>query len=225
MYTTSFIRKKHLSQHVWEFEFRTPAGFNYLPGQYAHFHLPSADDSPQNTHYRTFSITTLPQSKSVKFITRIEPMHSPYKQQLLDLLPSDSAVIDEPMGDMVLPLQTDRPLIFVAQGIAIASFLPLIAECDRSGIPHPITLLWAKRAEDDTGKIRISSENRLIHQLDFVSPQRLGIADILEYDSSTSLIYISGSEQFTMDLVNQLRISDIDDSRIIFDYFSGYEVV
>ncbi len=213
---------KHLGGTTALYRFSPKSRVTFEPGQYAHFSFPFVVGEKSAKQHRTFTICSLPTDDTIEFITRLDTPMSAYKQQLFSLQPGDHMYMDEPRGDLVLPLQSDRPLVFVAQGIGIASFLPLLRECARSDLSHPISLLWAIRGETDRGVLAIPGETCVSERQDFIAPSRLSVDAIMQRVGPESLVYISGSETFTMTLVHDLRQRGVTDDRLIFDYFTGY---
>jgi ferredoxin-NADP reductase len=132
-----FASRREVATDVWEFCFVATQPLDFTPGQYAHLQLPQASSEQP----RAFSLTSLPDETEVRFITRYSKPPSLYKQALFALQPSDPALLREPMGDCVLPRAADTPVVFVAQGIAIASYIAILTNlcarlCARLDLAH-----------------------------------------------------------------------------------------
>lgn len=50
MWKTSYIGKTHLASDIWEFRFRRPEGYQYIPGQYAAFAFVQLLADPADNH-------------------------------------------------------------------------------------------------------------------------------------------------------------------------------
>ncbi|QQS18486.1 FAD-dependent oxidoreductase [Candidatus Saccharibacteria bacterium] len=217
-----FISKQVIAPDVCEFCFRPNTEVEYTPGQYARFTFPFHIDDPRGKQHRTFSLISHPSDPDIRFITRLNPPLSIYKTHLFALKSGDTMRIDEPHGDAVLPRLATTPIIFVAQGIALASYLSMLDECARSDLAHPISLLWVRRGEDDRLENLIPGEVPHLTRIDLHYPTRLRVDDVLPNTQSTSLIYLSGSQKFVESLGADLETAGIPRERLIYDYYSGY---
>lgn len=218
-----FLRRVQWAADVWEYFWRPTALITYQAGQYANFYLADVDDPRGNS--RVFTLTSLASDDFISFAVKITATPSPYKRRLASLTPGDTVYISEPMGDMILPRLSNTPLILVAGGLGITSYISLLLECDRSGLSHSIDLLWAVRTNDDHYEIPIATTNSTITYRQFIAPDRLTVDDILAVSQQHSLFYLSGSERFVMALRGDLHAHNIGDMQILFDYFSGYDEV
>jgi ferredoxin-NADP reductase len=143
------------------------------------------------------------------------------------------------MGDMILPLDPDQPLVFVAGGIGVASFISIIEWLHAHNESRQITLLYAVRKADDIIFQELIDTYASSHPLTpllytpdvnsahvwkgQVLHQRLTATEVMEYVRDESQIYLSGTER----MVEEIRKSLQDDYkipqyRIAFDYFDGY---
>ncbi len=218
----TFESRVQLANDVWEYVFAPHTPVEYVPGQYARFTFPFHIEDPRGKQHRTFTLASHPSEREVRFITRLENPLSIYKQHLAELQPGGTMLIDEPHGDAVLPRLLTTPLVFVAQGIALASYLSMLAECVRSNLTHSVTLLWARRSEDNSLEKLIPGEVPQLTQIDFHYPERLTVASILPHTQPNSLIYLSGSQSFVETLGTALEKHNIPRERIIYDYYEGY---
>lgn len=220
-----FHEMDEIADDVWEFRFVPKSRVEYVPGQYARFTFPYVIPDPRGKQHRTFTLISHPCEQQIRFITRHDETLSNYKQHLFALQPGDIVHIDEPHGDAVLPRLGTTPLVFVAQGIAIASYISMLQECVLSDLGHSITLAWTRRSEDNTLEKLIPGEIRLLTRVDVAYPARLMATDILRYCQPNGLIYLSGSQTFVETLGAELEIRNIPRERLIYDYYEGYPVL
>lgn len=214
----AFVTKTEKAPKVWEFCFQSAEPVEYVPGQYSHLWLPGL------THERARAFTWIshPSEPTLRFLTRYDQPASLYKQALFALQPGGMCKIDEPMGDAALPRTPTIPLVFVTQGIAIASYISIFTECARSDLSHPITLLWVRRSEDNSLEKLIPGEVPHLSRVDVHPPARLTAADILPHIQPSSLVYLSGSLTFVETLGAALEAANIPRERLIYDYYEGY---
>jgi ferredoxin-NADP reductase len=191
------------------------------------------------------TLTTLPSDKLVGFTTRFDRHHSPYKQALLSLKPNDPLTFTDSMGDLVLPLDDSIPLVFVAGGIAISSYVSMIRWLTAQNDKRDVTLLYAVRSMGDIiytsdfdDYAGVGDLTRVLYTPNVkrddivgntgvwpgdIGGTRLTAADVMKYVKPGSQIYLSGTEP----MVEQLRQSlqndfNIPQYRLVFDYFDGY---
>lgn len=218
----SFLGKREVTPNVWEFRFQPETAVEYVPGQYARFTFPFHITDPHGKQHRTFTLTSHPSEPELRFITRLEEPYSVYKQHLHRLKPSDTMLIDEPHGDAVLPRLATTPLVFVAQGIALASYISMLLERERSELSRSITLLWARRSEDDRLENLIPGEIPDFERVEIHYPARLTAAEIQAKITPQSLTYLSGGQNFVESIGAELEAAGTPRERLIYDYYEGY---
>lgn len=213
-----FISRREVGPGIWEFFLAPESQLDYQAGQYVQVQLPDVVDPRGRA--RTLSLTSLPTDSELSFAVKFPTPHSVYKARLLELGEGDEVTLSQAMGDLVLPRDMARPLVFVAGGLGIASFVSMIKQVATETSPRDITLLYAHKPDeklfDDV--VRASSGLKLT---EFTSPQRLEVSDIMQSDADT-LYYISGSEPFTMQFRDHLLDASVPATNIVYDYFDGY---
>lgn len=217
-----FVQKNQLIGDVWEFSFTPERPAEYVPGQYARFTFPFHLDDTHGEQHRTFSFISHPSEPNIRFITRLDAPLSAFKQPLSNLQPGDAMIIDEPHGDAILPRIETVPLIFVAQGIALASYIAMLQEIAGQKLKHPTTFLWAHRPADSPLARLIPADATIATMLEFTYPKKLTSAHIARYDTPGSLIYLSGGQNFVESLGAEMEANGTPRERIIYDYYEGY---
>ncbi|MFZ1249278.1 MAG: hypothetical protein WAQ24_03065 [Candidatus Saccharimonadales bacterium] len=233
-----FLAKAEKAKGVWEFTFAPEQPVHYIAGQYARFSFPFAIADPRGKQYRTFTLTSHPSENEIRFLARLEPPLSAFKTLLSTLTVGDAMHIDEPMGDAVLPRSSQTPLVFVAQGIALASYLSILHErerCARSDLAHvrersdlshsshgEIVLVWVRRGEDDRLESLIPGKIPHLRRIDIHYPLHATTEVILPMLSKDSLVYLSGSQVFVETLGAELEAAGVPRARLMYDYYSGY---
>ena len=214
-----FVRKQQLAPRVWEFFFRPESQLDYQAGQYVHIGLPDLRDARSSE--RTFTLTSTPDETALSFAVKFPEPHSAYKARLLELIEADAVTVSQAMGDLVLPRDSGRPLVFVAGGLGIASFVGMIKHLAATNENRPLTLLYGHKPGESLYADSISALAATNYH-EFVSPHRIEIGDVLQDDVRT-LYFISGSEPFTMGFRNQLLERGVAATNIVYDYFDGYQ--
>lgn len=219
--------------------FRPNKPYYFTAGQYADFTVPhNAVDHRGPT--RTMTLITSPNDKLIGFTTRFSKNNSSYKTALLNLQPNDTIRLTDPMGDLVLPLDESIPLVFVAGGVAVSSYISMIRWLYEQRDKRSVTLLYAVRSRADIifqsdfdAYTSIGSVRRVLYTTDnALSPAdwpdqvqnaRLTSRDIMHYVQNNSQIYLSGAESMVEQLRTELeKDHKVDQYRIAFDYYEGY---
>jgi ferredoxin-NADP reductase len=226
---------ENIAQTIGTVYARPDHSYYFTPGQYADIGV----TTPSGPVARTMTLTTLPSDKLLGFTTRFDRHQSPYKQALLNLKSGDAMSLTDAMGDLVLPLEDTIPLVFVAGGVAIASYISMLRWLTEQQDKRDITLLYAVRSNKDiiyTKEIeeyaQVARLTRLIYTPAVnsetqwhgkIGGSRLTADEIMKFVRTETQIYLSGSES----LVEQLRQSlqqdyKIPQYRLAFDFFDGY---
>jgi len=222
MTTLEFVRREYWGADAWEYFFQPDAAVEYLAGQYASFFIDGISDARGAA--RTFTMTSLASDSLLSFAVKISPNPSSYKTRLSALRPGEKILMREAMGDLVMPRTTNTPLLFIAGGLGIASYIALLhARASGTEPSSPVSLLWGLRSQSEQYSLPILSSIAPMDQQVFIAPDRLAVDDIMKRATPDTLIYLSGSEHFVSSLRSDLHAHGITDARILFDYFSGYK--
>ena len=226
MWNAAFIEKTRLASDIWEFRFVKPDQYDYVAGQYAQFTLPDVLNDARGPA-RTMSFTSHPTDAYLSFVTRI-PAHqiSPFKQRLGSLRNGETVRVDAALGDLILPKLETTPLVFVAGGIGIASFIAMLEDTRLSNRPREISLLYALRSPAEKLFSEVLTRFPFASYGEFIAPDRLSAPMIFSATKEVAgtLFYVSGTERFVDGLRGDLLQNGLNDAQIIFDYFTGYDV-
>ncbi len=229
-----FDHREQITPTVWTFAFRPDKPLHFIAGQYAEIHLPhpSADERGDR---RWFTISSEPGDALVHITTKLTAKDgSSFKHALLALRPGAILNISEPIGDFVLPKDTNIPLVFVAGGIGITPIHSMVKWLHETGARRPITLLHAVHSASDL----IFADLFRTYDLAFVPIVGKASKDwrgetgtlngerIMEFAgpalSANSLFYFSGPELMVESLIAEIKRFGIESHRIVIDYFPGY---
>ena len=112
--------REEVAEQTIAFRFERPADWTFKAGQFIDMTLldPSQTDAEGNT--RGFSIASGPHEKDLMVTTR---MRNTAFKRVLKSLPIGTAVrIDGPFGDLTLPHNADRTLVFLAGAFVLPRF-------------------------------------------------------------------------------------------------------
>lgn len=239
--------KARLIKRTWDNPEQTIASFYFKPdrpyyftaGQYADMTVPHEKPDKRGLT-RTMTFTSNPSEALLRVTMRIPASKSSFKQSLLQLEANSPVSLTDAMGDMVLPLDPGVPLVFVAGGVGIASYISMILWLASKKDSRDITLLYTVRNTDDIiyqevfdAYVPIGNLKRILFTTDNkvdgaswpgkVKKTRLTSRDIMEHAAGDSQIYISGTEAMVNQLQEELQHTyNVPQYRLAFDYFEGY---
>ncbi len=120
----------------------TPAGLNFLPGQYVNILVPGTDQR------RSYSFSSAPDEKALSFLVRDIP-GGVMSTWLGDrAAPGMPLSVTGPSGSFYLRAVT-RPLLFLAGGTGLAPFLSMLGALAASGVQHPVHLVYGVTGDAD----------------------------------------------------------------------------
>ena len=140
----AFLGAETVADGTMAFRFTKPAGMRFEAGQWARISLIGTDTADQT---RTFTIASAPGDESLMFATRMRD--SAFKRALKAMKPGAKLRITAVGGNLVLPRETSRPLVFLAGGIGITPALSMIRQATKQALPLDMTLIYSNRRPDD----------------------------------------------------------------------------
>jgi len=73
-----------------------------------------------------------------------------FKKTLGELDVGAEVDVEHPKGDFSLPMDTERPYVFIAGGIGITVFRSMLRYIVEEGLPHQVTLVYSNRDREST---------------------------------------------------------------------------
>jgi ferredoxin-NADP reductase len=216
-----FVRREELAPTIWQYYFTAERQVDFVAGQYAEFQLLGDFNDPRG-RARTFTLTSLPDDEQLSFIVKIVAPLSPYKQVLTRLTAGDEVRIGDAMGDLILPKLLSQPLVFVAGGIGMASFVSMLTLLTKRQEQRDIYLFYALRSRREQIYSELTNGYPLALKQLIYAPNRLSAQEIIDSTPPNALIYLSGSQRFVEGLRAELAALGVAHEQIVFDYFDGY---
>lgn len=142
-FQTKLLRKEDVAEGTLAFYLEKPADLTYQPGQHPTVQIVNPTETDAEGDSRTFSFITIPSDNEIGFATRLRD--TAFKRILKNAQPGMEFLIKDPRGSLVLPAETNRPLVFLAGGIGITPLYSMIREAAHSKSDHKITLFYANR--------------------------------------------------------------------------------
>lgn len=228
-----FIKRQKEVGEIESFFFTSDDLRDWQPGQYINVTMP---DVPPAVADRLFSISSAPFENHVKITTVIGP--SLFKQRMNTLQIGEVIEADQLGGDftwavppaVISSLSRDLPSqprrLFLAGGIGISAFRPIIRDRFHQNKPLNTTLLYVGKPErrpfiDEIEEVEVKDST--FNKIDFIQ-ERLTPDWIIKniQNLNQHLVYIAGSQQFVETLGEGLMTYGLPRHHIQYDWFDNY---
>ena len=121
----------------------------FRAGQYFWVTLPNIGYDDERGLRRHITVVTSPNERGVLgFATRMRD--TAFKKTLAELEVGAEVDVEQPKGDFSLPLDTERPYVFIAGGIGITVFRCMLRYIVEEGLEHRVTLVYSNRDREST---------------------------------------------------------------------------
>jgi ferredoxin-NADP reductase len=230
--------RREVAQGTMAFRFEKPPGWQFKAGQYLDMTLidPPETDAEGNT--RSFSIASGPHEDTLMIATRLRD--TAFKRVLKTMSIGGAVTIEGPSGDLTLPGDSARPIVFLAGGIGITPFRSMLVEAAGEKLPHRLFLFYSNRRPEDApflAELRaLAKENQrftlIATMSEMASSQRpwkgeTGLIDQAMLsrhlkDTVSPIYYVAGPPDMVQALSGMLKKQSIPDQDIHAEEFSGY---
>ncbi len=224
------LREVHRTgAEIYTFWFEANKPINNEPGQYIELTLPH--DNPDNRGIsRKFTVFSSPSEPLMAITTRINKESSSYKKALLNYKLGNEYTFTQPIGDFILPINTDLPLLFVAGGVGITPFRSIIKWLADSHQKRNIQLFYSVKSKSDIIDKQLFNYVPTTFVLTDATQNwqskisKLTVANINKTIDLTpqTFIYLSGPKKFVAKLETDFIKQGNLKSQIVTDIFSGY---
>lgn len=215
-----------------------PEGFAFQAGQYVDLTVvdPPFQDAQGPT--RSLSIASGPSEPDLLLVMRDRP--TAFKRSLRTLSLGSALLLEGPFDGVSLQCDAGRPLAFLAGGVGVAAFLPLLRECAAAGSMLPATLFYSNRHPEEAafldelrGMEGTIPGFRLVATMTRVSDglsrwtgetEHLGLPLLRRYlpDLSALRYCIVGGARFVSQLRLALACAGVLSADIDIDLYTGY---
>lgn len=229
----TLVNKKHESDDVYSFYFKSSDEFTFRPSQYIYVTLPRLDFEDQRGPTRHFTIANRPSSDFLQITTKIRP-ESGYKKTLANMQIGEVVEGRGPLGHLDFEKYKGKTNIFFAGGIGITPFRSIIDDLDSKKDDFKIILIYSNSGDNFTFAQELNNWQRdnlglFVHYHNTKTKERLKkqtIEDIVKKslsDIKTSQSWIIGPNAF-VDAIEDILLNEIfiDQDNIITEKFTGY---
>ena len=208
----------------------------FRPGQYFFVTLPDVGHQDDRGLRRHITVVTSPNEKGVLgFATRLRD--SAFKRTLRELPVGSEVEVDPPKGKFALPVDTSRPLVFVAGGIGITVFRSMLHYIHEERLPYRVTLIYSNRDRESTAfldELRQLEQALPDFRLILTMTQDPGweaetrkvdgkfVEDYLDDDLNTYTFLVAGPPVMAEGVQAALQEAGVRDENVIAERYSGY---
>jgi ferredoxin-NADP reductase len=144
---TKYIGHDVVAEGTMLFRFEKPEGFTYTAGQSIDLLLIDPPETDAEGDTRAFTLASAPDDTHLAIATRMRD--TAFKRVLKSMVPGTPMRFEGPFGELTLPEQPERPIVFLAGGIGITPFYSMSRYATTHSLPHQITLFYSNRRPED----------------------------------------------------------------------------
>lgn len=223
----TLIEKKPETLNAVSFFFKPAFPLLWTPGQYLIYAL-DQENPDLRGKMRFFTISSAPFENHIAITTKIDDKSPSSFKKTLNQMPIGGKIQAKgPDGNFVVK-NPFAEYVFIAGGIGITPFRPILLTLTKDKSPINVRLLYANKNDDILFKNELeefakSNPNLSINY--FINPAHITEDSIKKLipDLKNPLYYISGPNNMVEDLLNLLKNLGVQEKKIKLDYFSGYE--
>ncbi len=216
------VKKEHLSDDYYAFEFSSIGTVQWLPGEFGMISIP--DKAINGKKSRPLTIASIPEEGLINIATKIGTEPSGFKTALRNFKEGDIAYLRGPLGGAKLR-DAKTPLVLIAGGIGITLIRALMKAIERDNA-RTIHVLYTSRDtypfKDDLDSIAQKDANISVQYLKGRTELTAELEKSIAQFGSTAYYYLSGSRDMVTGIKKTLKSQKIPRKRIIADVFPGY---
>ncbi|MFZ2205171.1 MAG: FAD-dependent oxidoreductase [Minisyncoccia bacterium] len=139
---------KQITKGTMEVAIKVSENFNFIAGQYIWLQVPLLKYPDTKGNTRMYSISSSPNKKGeLDIIFRLN--ENGYNRTLVEMIPGEEIIFSGPYGPQKLPEDKSVPVVFVAGGVGVASFLSMIRFSTETDSGHKIVLIYTCESEKE----------------------------------------------------------------------------
>jgi len=230
---TRFIGGETVAESTMRFVFEKPEGFAYAAGQSIDLTLVSPRETDGLGNMRPFTLSSSPDDEHLAITTRMRD--TAFKRTLGAMTPGTAMKVDGPFGELTLPENADRDVVFLAGGIGITPFYAMSRHAATHALPHRIALFYTNRTPEGaaflTELAELSNPNfsfiPTMTSMDAAWSGERGRIDAALLarhlpEPTNPLYYIAGPMSMVSALRGVLNGNGVKDADIRTEEFTGY---
>ncbi|NTW62383.1 FAD-dependent oxidoreductase [Candidatus Saccharibacteria bacterium] len=228
VFTTQLVKKEQVADGTMAFYFDKPAGFRYIPGQYATLIQINPFENDAEGSERCFTIASNPLEEKIMIVTRMRD--TAFKRNLREMLIGSDIKVDGPEGSFVLPRQAGAPVVFIVGGIGVTPARSMITYVSSQKSNQKITLIYANSHaslavfDGDFKNIALTNPNFQYVPVDTGISGHVSIDTIKQSvgNINDQTYYLSGPPGMVGNVLHILLDNGVNKHGIITEEFDGY---
>ena len=230
--------RKEVAEGTMAFRFEKPSGWTFKPGQYLDMTLLDPPETDSEGDVRSFSIASAPHEDTLMVATRMRD--TAFKRVLKTMAIGTAVKIEGPSGDLILPNEVTRTVVFLAGGIGITPFRSIVHWAAKEKLPNRIVLFYSNRRPEDApflaelqGLERDNPKYKLIASMTEMEKSHRpwnGETGLIDQpmlgrhlkDAASPIYYIAGPPAMVKGLHEMLNKAGTNDDDIRAEEFAGY---
>jgi ferredoxin-NADP reductase len=141
------LDREIMAGQMMAFRVTRPEGFNFLAGQFCLITVPDTGFQDAAGLRRPLSIASSPLEKHLLFTVRLTD--SAFKRTLREMPEGRPIDIEGPVGQFILPQDTEIPLVFLAGGVGVAPFRSMMRYVADAPTGHRVTVFYSSRVPEE----------------------------------------------------------------------------
>ena len=214
----TLLKREEIISGVWYIKLTTEEEIGFRAGQFFQLTLPNPKYQDNRGNSRFFGFINSPTlDMTAEMITKVGV--SAYKRTLGELPIGSEVEIGKVGGEMTLPADTNRPLVFITEEIGVAPLMSILRFVQEKSLPYQITLIYSQPLIF-TGELAIFSQKN--EAFKFVTV--MGGENLPDYipKVDNGLYCVTGTSGFVLPTVKMLREKGIAPNQTKFEVFTGY---
>jgi ferredoxin-NADP reductase len=212
--------KKFFSPDILHLELSLPEAINFKAGQFFPLTLLTPPITDNRGDRRMFGFVNSPvRNKNASLITHIGP--SSFKKYLTAAPLGTEVDVGSPEGEMTLPDDTSKPLVFITADVGIAPYISILHYIRDQSLPYQITLINLPPVILANDLHTFTLTNPWFTLLTPDSFDTILLRDQFP-EPGKLLFYITGIPHFVTNIVHILHDWGLPPTQMKLEVFTGY---
>jgi ferredoxin-NADP reductase len=227
-YEIELIERKQEADQIYTFKFAIPDNLTWLPGSNGIFSFidPEIRHNIHGKKQRIFSISSIPEEKSILIETYIKKEPSDFKKAMLKMEPGDLMRLRGPFG-WINKLEPNVPKALLAGGVGIAPLRAILMDIRQKNMIGHVDLLYYSHNSrftytDLINEMEHTMPNLTVHLAHDREDFSIYLNRFMELYENSAKYYITGGDTTSHSLEKRLRDYGIKKQNIFVEAFYGY---
>lgn len=207
------------------FEFETTEAdiLEFIPGQFFSLTLINPPFTDNRGNSRFLGFINPPKDNLVQFV--IKNGESAFKRSLMQMSVDEVATLDKINGRIDLPVDNQKPIVFVAHGIGIAPIVCILRSVKQNNLPYNITLIFINDSKEEAPFYEeLESYAKQSPNFKFFPNTSINGEFIKQSIQLTNdkLFFVKGEQFFVIPTLQLIESLGVEANKISTEIFTGY---